>query len=98
MKTNSILLQNLSQEDLKQLIKEAVDEKLTLLKVSSKESPKYLTRKEVKNLLKISYPTLREYTKTGKLKGCRIGGRVLYRADEIEQSLKRIEPLKYRRS
>jgi len=64
---------------------------------NQKDITKYLTRKEVAELLSISLPTLNEYTKTGKLKGFRIGGRVLYCANEIQNSLTEIEALKYRR-
>lgn len=58
---------------------------------------KYITRKEVAKKLHISLPTLNEYTKSGRIKGYRINGRVLYREDEIENALTSIEPLKYRR-
>lgn len=94
---NSIILQNVSPEDLKQIISDVVQEKLNQFQPHQKNEIKYLTRKEVAALLKISLPTLNEYTKTGKLKGYRIRGRVLYKADEIEKSLTAIEPLKYRR-
>lgn len=97
MKTNSILIQNISPEDFKQLISDAVEEKFIKYQPQAIKDKKYLTRKEVKELLKISLPTLNEYTKTGKLKGYRIGGRILYRTDEIQESLQAIETLKYRR-
>jgi excisionase family DNA binding protein len=61
----------------------------------SKEEIIYLTRKQVAKKLHISLPTLNEYTKTGKLKGYRINGRVLYKKDEIDNALTSIEPLKY---
>lgn len=60
------------------------------------EEVKYITRKEAAKKLRISLPTLNEYTKTGRVKGYRISGRVLYRSDEIESSLSAIETLKYR--
>lgn len=63
----------------------------------SKET-KYVTRKQVAEKLHISLPTLNEYTKSGKLKGYRIMGRILYREDEIENALTAVHPLKYRRS
>lgn len=94
---NSIILQNVSPEELKKIISEVLEEKIIQFQPQQKEETKYLTRKEVKSLLKISLPTLNEYTKCGKLKGYRIGGRVLYRADEVQESLKAIESIKYRR-
>ena len=83
---NTIILQDVTIDDLQEMISSTIDEKLNHF-LHQKELQKYLTRKEVSKLLSISLPTLNEYTKTGKLKGYRIGGRVLYRADEIEDSL-----------
>lgn len=44
-----------------------------------------LSRKQAADLLKITLPTLRDWTKSGKLKSCKIEGssRVYYRADKI---------------
>ena len=47
----------------------------------------YLTRKEVTQLLKISLPTLWRWTKQNKLQSYFIGHRVLYRIDEVHNSL-----------
>lgn len=52
--------------------------------VPSKEEKKYRTRKKVAKKLHISLPTLNEYTKSGKLKGYRIMGRLLYSEDEVD--------------
>ena len=57
----------------------------------------YGTRKEVAKELRISLPTLNDFTKRGVLKAYRIGGRVLYRWEEIYKSLQEIKSLKYRR-
>ena len=97
MTSQSIILQNVSSEDLKQIISDAVQEQLRQFQPQQNNEIKYLTRKEVAKLLKISLPTLNEYTKTGKIKAKKLGGRVLYRADEIENSLTEIEALKYHR-
>ena len=50
-------------------------------------TPRYLTRREVRDLLHISYPTLDSYTAKGLLNRTRIGNRVLYDAAEISQAL-----------
>lgn len=57
---------------------------------------KYLTRAEVASMLKISLPTLSDYTKYGWLTSYKIANRVLYRSDEVEASLQRTR--KYSRS
>lgn len=52
----------------------------------------YLTRKETcKRLGGISLPTLNEYTKTGRIKGNRIGRRVLYSPSDIDAALTAIK-------
>lgn len=50
-------------------------------------TPRYLTRREVRDLLHISYPTLDSYSARGLLTRQRIGNRVLYDADEIQNAL-----------
>ena len=54
------------------------------------EQPKeegYRTRKETAKMLKITLPTLNEYTKKRILTGYRVGVRVLYKQSEIESAL-----------
>ena len=54
------------------------------------EQPKeegYRTRNETAKMLKISLPTLNEYTKKRILTGYRVGVRVLYKQSEIESAL-----------
>ena len=57
----------------------------------------YGTRKQVASKLHISLPTLNELTKTGALTGYKIQGRVLYKWDEVDKALIRIESNKYKR-
>jgi excisionase family DNA binding protein len=56
-----------------------------------KEPCKYLTRNEVRDLLKVDLSTVHNWTKRGKLKAYGIGNRVYYRRDEVEAAIK---PLK----
>jgi excisionase family DNA binding protein len=62
-----------------------------------KEELKYLSREEVCTILKITLPTLNTYTKKGIIKGSRIGTRVLYRNEDIQEALTDASGLKYRR-
>jgi len=48
-----------------------------------------LSRQEAAKLLRITLPTLRQRTKEGRLRGYRMGARVLYRRDELMQALQR---------
>ena len=47
----------------------------------------YLSRKEVCQMLKISLPTLNEWSKQGILQAYKKGNRVLYKATEIDDSV-----------
>jgi len=57
----------------------------------------YLSRKEVCVLLKISFPTLSERTKTGMLQSYKIGNRVLYKLSEVEEAINKLSFYRYKR-
>ena len=95
MTTNSTLIQNVTPEEFSETLRSVIREEFSLL--NQKEIQRYLSRQEVATLLKISLPTLNEYTKTGIIKGSRIGSRVLYDEADIREAIKDIPTLKYRR-
>lgn len=93
---NSILIRNITIEEFQELIRSTVREEL------QSSSPKkgdlrYITRNEAADLLKISLPTLIRYTQLGIIKGFRIGTRVLYKLDDIEEDVKSIAIRRYQR-
>ncbi len=47
----------------------------------------YLTRGEVSKHLQISLPTLHNYVKQGLIKSYRIGGKVRFKLEEVDQAL-----------
>jgi excisionase family DNA binding protein len=96
MTTNSTLIQSLTPEELSETLRSVIREELSLLD-PKETAPRYLSRQEVATLLKISLPTLNEYTRTGIIKGLRIGSRVLYDEANIREAVKDIPTLKYRR-
>jgi hypothetical protein len=51
---------------------------------------KFLTRPEVAEMLRMSLKTLDTYTLNGKVKGHRIGTRVLYKPHEVQEALQKI--------
>lgn len=85
-KTQVMQVFQMSMEDLKDIIREAVISGLppvnnsneTLCADSDDENSDLLTREEVKNILKVSYPTLWKYNRDGILKAKKIGSRVYY--------------------
>lgn len=83
MTQNSIILQNVDEERLKEIVSEAIREQLASDKP---KQDKYLSRSEVRKRLGICYPTLDKALAQGVLKGYRIGGRILLKENEIELS------------
>ena len=88
---------NVSINDLKSLISEAVAENVRHLQPPQAE-PELLTRGQVAQILGISLPTLNDWTKRGLLPALKIGSRVRYRKHQVYDSLKEIETIKYKRA
>lgn len=87
-------------EMLRDELKKIVAETLVETKPESKEPtrPELLTRRQAKEKLHISYPTLNRLNKEGILKARKISGRVLYSWSDIEEALNLGGNLKYQRS
>lgn len=96
MTTTSTLIENITAEDLTKAFRSIIQEELSRLN-TQETSPRYLSRQEVADLLKISLPTLNEYTRTGIIRGSRVGSRVLYDEASVKEAVKEIPTLKYRR-
>lgn len=98
MQTENLVLSQLSFNELVAAISNDVMVKMKPLLIANQPAPQptpqtetFLSRKEVAKLLKVSLPTLNEYTKEQRVKGYRIGARVLYKQSEVESSLLRIK-------
>ena len=85
-----IILQGLTIEQFLLQIDTVIEKKIgEILKKKDRENKyTYLSRKEVAALFHITLPTLHEWTKLGRVKRYKIGNRVLYRSDELEESLR----------
>lgn len=73
-----------------QLVARVVSELKNELKQAT-FTEKYLTREEVSELLKISLSTIHNWTKKEILHPYQIGGRVYFKASEIESSMIKLE-------
>jgi excisionase family DNA binding protein len=83
-----IILQGITEQELFNKLEILIEKKLKEIVIQdTKEEYKYLTRKDVSKLLHITLPTLHEWTKEGLIQSYRIGNRVLYRSNEIEESV-----------
>ena len=88
---NVSLITTLTPEDLKEVIKSCVKEELTAYFQNhqiEQPSSNLLTMKELSKMLGVSKPTIIKWTKTGVIVGQKIGRRVYYKKDLIDQCLK----------
>ena len=98
MEKYNLNIENLTSEELRELFLTAITEEiLPNIQTTSKET-KLLTRKETAKHLRVSLPTLHDWTKRGIIKGYRIEGKVYYKRSEIEESLTEIQAQKYSRA
>jgi hypothetical protein len=85
-----IQIENISVEELTEIIAEKLVDKLekkiaTL--ISNQNNDELLSRAETAILLKTSYVSLWNWTKTGKLSAYRMGNKVYYKKGEIFKAL-----------
>jgi excisionase family DNA binding protein len=80
-------------EHLRPIIKEVIEEVFTSHyqgRQSQKNETRFLTRKETAERLKISLVALHHHVINGKLKTHRVGSRVLFKEEEVTDSLIKI--------
>ncbi len=90
MKTNSILLQELTVEELQQLIGVSVKNGITELQKEQQtqnDTEELLTRDQTCKFLKIDSSTLWSWTNKGKVKAYGIGARRYYLRNELMKAL-----------
>jgi excisionase family DNA binding protein len=95
---SEILFTGISAKELFERIGQLIDSKLS--KVASHQQTsqsKFITRLEVAKLLKISLPTLNDWTKLGWLQSYKIGNRVFYKSDEVEASISALATYKFKK-
>ena len=79
-----------SETTLDQLVARVVSELKNELKQAT-FTEQYLTREEVSKLLKISLSTINNWCKRGIQQPYQIGGRVYFKASDIESSMIKLE-------
>jgi len=87
---NEILLNGINLNELVEKlekIEKLLDSYLTTQQ-PNEIKPDFISRAEVATLLKITLPTLHEWTKLGWLKSYKMGNRVLYKPHEVIEALK----------
>lgn len=90
----------ISKEDLEELVQTSVHKVLTAFfseKEEKARSKEFITVKEAAGLLGVAELTVRNYITQGSLKAERIGRRIRIRKIDIDNALKEVKSLKYRR-
>lgn len=93
-----ILFTGIKVHELLERIGQLIDSKIGILptKTASHQSD-YLTRAETAKMLKITLPTLHDWTKSGYLKAYRMGCRVLYKESDIVLALEKVPSFKHKK-
>ncbi len=89
-----IEIKNFNIADLEQAIKNVLHETVAL-EIKKQLRPELvhislLSREATAEMLCISLPTLNQWTKSGIIKAHRIGGRVLYKSEDISDALNQV--------
>lgn len=92
-----LILDQISVDDLVSRLAVKVGDIIQDSLIKPEPPEKYLTRQETAKLLQISLVTLNEWSKKGIIQSYRIGGRIRYKKSELEDSLREVKNLKYRR-
>jgi len=97
---NELFISGINLNELLLRIEQIIEKKLENVASSAqiKIQSVFLSRKEVTELLKVSLPTLHEWTKAGWLQSYKIGNRVLYKPEEVENALTKVQSLKFKRN
>lgn len=91
-----IFLNEYSAHEFRALIGSEIREAMKELQLNKKaENEILLTRKEAAGMLKISLVSLNDWTRRGLVQSYSIGGRVYYKANELEASLHKTQTVKY---
>jgi excisionase family DNA binding protein len=78
-------------------IEQIIDKRLSALAPPKEDASEYITRKDVAQSLKITLPTLHDWTKLGWLKSYKMGNRVLYKKSEVEGALEGVIAQKHKK-
>jgi excisionase family DNA binding protein len=85
---DDIILHSTPLDKIREIVREEMrkgfEEHFSSAPNNKKATSKYWTRKKTAEELNITLPTLRKWTKAGKLKGHKIEGRVYYMPEEID--------------
>jgi excisionase family DNA binding protein len=88
---------NISSEDLKKEISDDVAKHVSIViqafmkDLKSKQQPEFITSKEAASILKVTLPTLYDWRKKGIISAYRIGNKIRFNRQQLEESLIKID-------
>ena len=83
---NSVLIQNATLDDLRDIIDAAVEKRIAeFYKSVTVKPPCLIKRKEAAAMLGVSLPTIDAYARSGILHAKHVGGRVFFDEEEIKK-------------
>lgn len=92
-----MILTGINLNQLLEKIGQLIEGKLKSIATPPNNQSKFITRHEVAITLKITLPTLNEWTKLGWLQSYKIGSRVLYKESEIISSIEKLATYKFKK-
>ena len=100
MQQKQLCLLPISIEELEGTIRRVITDSLRENQFSKPSNPEadYLTRIETAKLLRVTLPTLADWTKRGILKSYRLGTRIRYKRSEVNESFDSGQLQKYGRA
>ena len=93
--THVIQLQNISKAELFEHLENIIDRKLEI--ITSVDKNEKLSIKDVAEELGVAELTVHNYIKKGLLPALRIGRRVFIKREDLDNTLKEVKSLKYKR-
>ena len=93
----STTIEIVTPEYLKEIVREVLAEEVPKLIPQQKANQKYYTRKEAAKKARITLPTLDKYIQEGKIKAHRLGRRVLFSEEDINNAIEQMPSIKYKR-
>ncbi|MEK0414538.1 MAG: Helix-turn-helix domain [Bacteroidota bacterium] len=81
-----VIIQEMTKDDLKAMIDGCMTQAIAQVNDVGPKKEQLLTRKEAAEYLNISLGTLHTHTKGGRIRGQRIGSRLLYRKSDLDNS------------
>jgi excisionase family DNA binding protein len=90
-----------THQELSEMIELSIERRIKPLQeiINRKLNPqkKNVTVKEASKILNVTELTIRNYVKNGKIQASKIGRRIVINLESLENSLKEVKSLKYRR-